>query len=437
MPIKFVVTGNSMFTRRFSVQEGEEADEIRQLIGSADVAFTNFEGPAGIPGAYPSKQYSFASYFYGPDWLAEELKLCGFNIVSVANNHFSDYSSLAVERNLEMLRDAGLVYAGAGIDLDEARRPGYLDTSKGRVAIIGVDSSYEIGELTRVQMASRPRDGIPGRPGVNGLRWHTYYDVRPDDLKTLGRIAKDLGIGSDALLAVAPPEHAAAPEGVDVVLLGSWFCESDTPGIRTACHAGDLDDVLKWVRDATRQADYVFVTQHIHHSSGDQHQWPPGFVEEFARACIDEGASAFVGQGDTTHAIEIYKGHPIFYNLGNFSFEVETLQRYPGDSYERVGLSADATPADYADSRRITERAASYFEGILGTFEFDGPTLTKVEFHPLELSRLETRPKRGTPRLLKGKEGAAVVDFVRDASERYGSLIYLEGSKGVVKIEKD
>ena len=47
--------------------------------------------------------------------------------------------------------------------------------------------------------------------------------------------------------------------------------------------------------------------------------YPNQFVIDFAHAVIDNGADMFLGHGvHTLQGIEIYKGRPIFYNLGEF-----------------------------------------------------------------------------------------------------------------------
>ena len=40
--------------------------------------------------------------------------------------------------------------------------------------------------------------------------------------------------------------------------------------------------------------------------------------------------------------VELYKGHPIFYSLGDFVFESEYVSRLPAEAYQRVGLAPDA-----------------------------------------------------------------------------------------------
>ena len=107
----------------------------------------NFEGQIGHPDAYAIKPYSFASYFFGEKWIAKEYAWTGFNLTSLANNHMNDWSHHAIEESMKQLDEAGIVYAGAGMNLTAAREPGYLDTKNGRVALISIDSSSINGLL--------------------------------------------------------------------------------------------------------------------------------------------------------------------------------------------------------------------------------------------------------------------------------------------------
>src|SRR5215510_1778165 len=79
---------------------------------------------------------------------------------------------------------------------------------------------------------------------------------------------------------------------------------------------------------------------------------PSDFARAFAHAAIDAGADIFVGHGSHTPlGIELYKGKPIFYSVGNLIMQNETLPFFPATAYERFGLGNDATPADFLDAR--------------------------------------------------------------------------------------
>ena len=75
----------------------------------------------------------------------------------------------------------------------------------------------------------------------------------------------------------------------------------------------------------------VVILVHFHEIKAVGKEEPDYFLEDFARQCIDAGASAVVGSG--THqvqGIEIYNSYPIFYYLCNFFFENDMVEKLPG-----------------------------------------------------------------------------------------------------------
>ncbi|MFR3320639.1 MAG: CapA family protein [Lachnospiraceae bacterium] len=84
----------------------------------------------------------------------------------------------------------------------------------------------------------------------------------------------------------------------------------------------------------------VLVMVHSHEIRKDNDEEADYFLEEFAHACIDAGASAVIGGG--THqlkGIELYHDCPIFYCLGNFIFENQYVRLLPADYMEKYGLN--------------------------------------------------------------------------------------------------
>lgn len=82
------------------------------------------------------------------------------------------------------------------------------------------------------------------------------------------------------------------------------------------------------IREARYMADYVVVSMHSHELRGTDKEEPDQFFVEFAHRCIDAGAHAIVGTGPhLLRPIEIYKGCPIFYSLGDFIIQLETIQK--------------------------------------------------------------------------------------------------------------
>ena len=91
---------------------------------------------------------------------------------------------------------------------------------------------------------------------------------------------------------------------------------------RIVVNEASLQRQLETVRRAA--SDGAFVIAYLHH-----HHWEPSWrdvpewVESLARACVDAGAGTFVSHGaPVLQPIEIYRGAPIFYGLGNFLFHL-------------------------------------------------------------------------------------------------------------------
>jgi poly-gamma-glutamate synthesis protein (capsule biosynthesis protein) len=57
--------------------------------------------------------------------------------VNLANNHILDYSEEGLVETLHVLRDAGIHYAGAGMNREEAEKPCFIKKNNLRVGILG------------------------------------------------------------------------------------------------------------------------------------------------------------------------------------------------------------------------------------------------------------------------------------------------------------
>jgi RNA polymerase subunit RPABC4/transcription elongation factor Spt4 len=114
------LTGDSIITRRLSVYNEPSFLQMIELIRSADVAFTNLEMLFHDYEPYPMHQ-SGGTYMRADPALAKELAWAGFDMVSRANNHAGDYGVEGMRLTTKYTEAAGLVHAGVGESLPEAR----------------------------------------------------------------------------------------------------------------------------------------------------------------------------------------------------------------------------------------------------------------------------------------------------------------------------
>jgi poly-gamma-glutamate capsule biosynthesis protein CapA/YwtB (metallophosphatase superfamily) len=93
--------------------------KIAETLKKVDIVFGNLEGPISDKGQKVGSIYSFRM---NPKTI-EGLTFAGFNVLSLANNHSFDYSVEALEDTFLRLKEAGIDYAGAGLNRKEAFSP--------------------------------------------------------------------------------------------------------------------------------------------------------------------------------------------------------------------------------------------------------------------------------------------------------------------------
>ena len=428
-----VASGDTMITRRLSVFREPSFVSLLDLFRQADVGYTNLEM---LMHEYEHPPGSAGGTFTASEPLnLEELKWAGINLVSTANNHSYDYGQGGVLTNLKNLRAVGLANAGTGGNLSEAIAPGYLDTPKGRVALISASSTFpEAGR------ALDQRPDVMGRPGLNALRFTSTHTVDRTAFDQMKRANKKLGFEAvnAALRRFRPPGLVIEDTDTQMGFLGTRFVLGEEFKTSTEPNAQDMKQNLKWIRDARRMADWVFVAFHCH-ESGAVREEPPEFLITFAHACIDEGADGFFGHGPhVTRGVEIYNGKPIFYSLGNFIFQNETVRWQPSLNYESVHLDHDATPADFYDARTENDTRGFpadpvYWESVVARCEYQGGSLSRVTIHPIDLGYGRPRSQRGRPVLAKGTQVRKTLERVRKLSRPFGVEMAVEDGVGVIK----
>jgi poly-gamma-glutamate synthesis protein (capsule biosynthesis protein) len=325
--ISIVATGDSLITMKQSVHSEPEFLEMVELIRSADVAFTNHEMLLHDyeDDCYPAAQ-SGGTYTRADPSIIDELKWMGYDIVSTANNHSLDYSYGGLFRTKEYLRRAGIPHAGTGRDLAEARRPAYVETAQGRVALIAACSSF-----SPFGRAGEARRDMHGRPGLNPLRYDAWYTVKEETMEKIRGLYGNLKEEA-RFRDVYQPEDAFH-------FMSNKFVVGENVGLHTKPNETDMRGNLEAIRDAARQADWVLFSLHAHVGRVYDSEQPAEFIEEFGRAVIDAGAHVLIGHGHhAMRGIEIRDDKPIFYSLGDFIFQNQTVERMASDFYARYKL---------------------------------------------------------------------------------------------------
>ncbi len=429
--LTLAATGDNLITRRIAGYTEPDFLKVFQIIRACDARFANLEMLFHDYEGYPAGDTRGTWMRAHPETL-DDLKWAGFNLVSIANNHTMDYGVGGLEATIREVRSRGFTFAGAGMNLDEARAPSYLDLPAGRIALLAATSSFPPSA-----MAGRQRPDIQGRPGVSGLRHRRLFQVPEETFAALSSLRDQLQLKSPRQRRLESGFGPDDEEGLDFA--GVEFAPGDGPRVVTEPQEEDIRDICRWIKDAKRQADWVLFSFHAHEEGTDRH-FPAEFVSKACRRFIDEGVDVVMGHGPhLMRGVEIYRNRPIIYSAGNFVYQGETLTKLPSGYYERFDLGPEATPADAFDARSgggHVGRPADpvYWESILPVVRFQGWQLKSVDLHPLVLGFGKARTHRGRP-LLAGTEAAEeIIGKVADLSEPFGTEIICENGVGKVRL---
>ena len=424
----FIATGDSFITRRIPEGGYEGQHLLREIIGRHDVRFTNlemtFHHMEGTPAAESGGTWAMAD----PRCL-DDMRGYGFNLYTTANNHSGDYGEGGVLATIRHLQERDMIFSGTGRNLAEASRPCYLETRKGRVALVSASSSFSAAS------AAGPQSGeAPGRPGLNPLRVQTTYHVTRPYFDMVRELAAATGI--NAMEDYAIRLGYLLPKQENVQALGQYrFVLDEENRVVSEPREKDMQRIETEIREAGRQADVVLVSIHAHEADYGDFSVPAGFLETFARRCVDAGAAVVIGHGPhELRGIECYHGGLIFYSLGNFIFQTETVSLQPGDAFAGKGLPPDTKVGEYMDQRSKNGTIGypsmeNIWRSVMAAWTMRDGKLSQVQLYPLSLRMGQKRTIRGTPVLA---ESDAVLRYLAELSRPYGTEIVIRDGIGYI-----
>src|SRR5579863_2630559 len=376
-PITITLAGQSMIRSDIRATAPAAVPVIQGLL-KGDVIFTNFEAAVAEPGETTSAGRGFLT----PPESLDALTTFGFNLLSLSDNHAFDLSAKGIQNTLKEVESRKIVHAGIGNNLAEAAAPAYLHTAKGTVALVSTAS----GLITAGGSATADR------PGVNELR------VEAGDKEN--EATADLP---------GAPGNTPNPE--------------------------DSQRILNSIREAHQHADIVIVYEHNHifsnHSfstvftEGLQERLAPDdWLKKWTHAEVDAGADIVVMHGaPLLHGVEIYRGQPIFYDLGNFIYNLPPWLTY---IHEPIN-----------------------FESAVAYLQFQGKKLQSISFRPIVLNYIgEGQPDmhneyannqfidtRGLPAPATGARAGYILQRLADASKPFGTTVEIKGDMAEIKLK--
>ena len=281
------------------------------FVRQADISFCQLENPfsrkmlsrtgtSGYPKDKDREPSRWADQLPCSAADAEALVNAGFKVCSFASNRCFRMGQEGFLDTLDLLKENNLHVIGAGKNIAEARKPAILDCNGTKIAFLGYNS-----------VVAPKSEADVDKPGCAPVRASTTY------------------------------------EQVD------WQ-PGTPPRIITAAHKQDLSAMVEDVRKAKEQADLVVMSIHW-----GVHLIPAVIAMyqfEVGHAAIDAGADLILGHHPhILKGIEIYKGAPIFFSIGNFAFESWTGHTSPeGKALYRVKPDPDYPTYLFAPECRQT-----------------------------------------------------------------------------------
>jgi poly-gamma-glutamate synthesis protein (capsule biosynthesis protein) len=374
--ITMALVGDTIITRRvkqFDDPRDPRFQKIVSIIREADAAFLNLELSLFRLSEFKGQPYAETggNWELGPPETAADLKFIGFDLMSRANNHTTDYGVEGMQLTNKLLDELGIIHAGSGMNLGQASRPGYLDTIKGRVALISFASSF-----TKMSRAGASRDDMVGRGGLNPLR-----------------------------------------------------IEKDRPFER------DRKRILNEIRNATMLSDFVIVTSHTHggNRNVEPPSWQPEFakqcIDDGAIAFVSHGSHQLRGIEIYKGRPIFYSlANFIFQNETIDPMPSDYYERYdlPPDA-----LAGELYDKRFKGGTEGFPSEVIWYESVIAVPTFSKGKLAQLKLYPIELNQKAHRSQRGTPRMAYGEKAEKIIKRLAELSEPFGTRIKFQDGIGL------
>jgi poly-gamma-glutamate synthesis protein (capsule biosynthesis protein) len=377
-PMTVVLAGQSMIRSDLRSTRPSAMPAIREML-KGDVIFTNLEAAVAQPGERAEEGRGFLT----PPAALDALTAMGVNLLALAGNHAFDLKETGIANTIRETDRRGIVHAGTGATLAQAAAPGYLRTPQGTVALVASASGL-IGQGARAE---------PNHPGVNELR--VFAGDRQNN-------------AIDDLPGAAP----------------------NTP------NADDASRVLQSIREARQHADVVIVYQHNHvfgsrsfstiFTEGMPERLAPNtWLRKWTHDEIDAGADIIVMHGaPLLHGIEIYRGRVIFYDLGNFIYNLP-----PTLTYIDEPMSWESAVASVRIEKKGVQ-SISIRPIVLNPIGDGQP-----DVHDPHASN-EFLHTRGLPAAATGTRATYILHRVAEASKPFGTKVEVAGDMATIAVER-
>jgi poly-gamma-glutamate synthesis protein (capsule biosynthesis protein) len=393
---------------------------VAKVLQSASLGLTNLEVTLLDPKNIPAPEIpGTARWPYGTIHQAEDMRRLGMSVISLANNHATDYGVAGMKQTQEILDHEGLLHAGSGNDLREAGAPAGIGEAPRRVAVIAVTTS-----AASESRATYAQGEILGRSGVNAIRYSPDVTVDAATFATL----------KNSAIAAKP---APGKDPNELNLSGTVIKKGSQTEVKFTPDGREVRDVVARVKAARSRSDVVVVMLHSHEPS-DLSEAPAEFVQAFARDLIDAGASFVVGSGPhQLRGIEVYKRGVILYSLGNFAVDYSVISCRAADVYDsgvdlyQLALGAVANLRTYPAPQFVEP---VWWESVIAVATYDRGNIKSLCLQPIDLGVDLPIAERGLPQVAAAERGNEILRRLVRLSQALGTQIRVENGHGVIDL---
>lgn len=210
--IRLLIAGDfSPVDRLYQLVENEAFDKIftnvKPVIERSNYSIVNFETTV-------AKKTDKSILKHGPalhcsSKAIDAIKWAGFDMVTLANNHFRDYGDDAVKKSIYEIKKRGLDYVGGGVNINEASSVLYKNIADRTFAFVNV-CEHEFSIASENHAGSNPLEPIKQYYQISEAKQnsdyvivithggHEYYQLPSPRMKQLYRFFID--VGADAVI---------------------------------------------------------------------------------------------------------------------------------------------------------------------------------------------------------------------------------------------
>lgn len=374
-------------------------------------------------------------YGYNGNWspmeVAQDIADLGFDMLNGANNHTDNLGVEGLKSSIAGFQAVGIPLAGVGPNLSTARQPVFHHTAQGRVAMIG---AYSVADNPGM-MATDKRGNVGlERWGFNPLRLTTWNVVTASQLQQLKAVRDSILARRDQPDITRPiPLPSDDSERVQI------FADRYVVGPRAGSYQYQMNEAdrrgqILAIRNAKEYSDFAIFTMHVHQNryafqlySNDH--YPNQFLIDLTHELVDNGMDMYVGHGNhTIQGIEIYKGKPIFYNLGNFAVHEILL--------EEVTPPAGLTPIEATELPNDRLQHPDNLVALIAVSTFEDGKLREVRLYPVDLGVGKNRPlsRMSVARTPSPELAYDILSKTQEYSQPFGTHIDIENGIGIIRV---